>query len=297
MKTTLPKRSLVIKERLDIIVQEILASGRSKIAMIILFGSYARGDWVQDLSSREYYQSDIDLLLVLKKRKYAGYQAINLKHNIEKRLERKFPIDINTDRLVVMTQPSVTLIVESIHFVNDQLEKGKYFFRDIRKEGILLYDTGEFVLSEAKDLPWSERRPIAAEEYEYWFGLGQEFFISCQYPLKRGNYRISAFLLHQATESFYNAILLVFDGYKPKLHDLLELNQTARIFYHDLCRIFPYESEEQKKCFTLLRDAYVRARYDKNYRITMEQLLYLINRVEQLQKITEKICLEKLSQE
>lgn len=132
MKTTLPERSLVIKERLDIIVQEILASGRSKIAMIILFGSYARGDWVQDLSSREYYQSDIDLLLVLKKRKYAGYQAINLKHNIEKRLERKFPIDINTDRLVVMTQPSVTLIVESIHFVNDQLEKGKYFFRDIR---------------------------------------------------------------------------------------------------------------------------------------------------------------------
>ncbi len=67
MKTTLPKRSLVIKERLDIIVQEILASGKSKIAMIILFGSYARGDWVQDLSSREYYQSDIDLLLVLKK--------------------------------------------------------------------------------------------------------------------------------------------------------------------------------------------------------------------------------------
>ncbi|WP_341758040.1 HEPN domain-containing protein [Candidatus Tisiphia endosymbiont of Ditula angustiorana] len=196
-----------------------------------------------------------------------------------------------------MTQPSVTLIVESIHFVNDQLEKGKYFFRDIRTEGILLYDSEEFGLSEAKDLPWSERRPIAAEEYENWFGRGKKLFIGIKAFFEDDNYRESAFLLHQATESFYNAILLVFDGYKPKLHDLLELNQTARIFYHDLCRIFPYESEEQKKCFTLLRDAYVKARYDKNYRITKEQLLYLIDRVEQLQKITEKICLEKLSQE
>ncbi|BFD45367.1 MAG: HEPN domain-containing protein [Rickettsia endosymbiont of Sergentomyia squamirostris] len=301
MKTTLPERSLVIKERLDTIVQEILASGKSKIAMIVLFGSYARGDWVQDVYTENHityvYQSDIDLLLVLKKGKYAGYQAINLKYNIYKRLDRKFPIDITKDPLVSMKEPSVTLILEPIHFVNNQLAKGKYFFRDIRNEGILLYDTGEFVLSEAKDLPWSERKPIAQEEYECWFGRGKGLFIGIKAFFEDDNYSESAFLLHQATESFYNAILLVFDGYKPKLHDLLELNQIARIFYHDLCKIFPYESEEQKACFDLLRDAYVKARYDKHYRITKEQLLYLIGRVEQLQKITEKICLEKLSQE
>lgn len=54
MKTTLPEGSLVINERLDIIVQEILASGKSKIAMIILFGSYARGDWVQDVYTENH---------------------------------------------------------------------------------------------------------------------------------------------------------------------------------------------------------------------------------------------------
>ncbi|WP_375358343.1 hypothetical protein [Candidatus Tisiphia endosymbiont of Neophilaenus lineatus] len=123
------------------------------------------------------YESDIDLLLVLKKGKYAGYQAINLKYNIYKRLDRKFPIDITKDPLVSMKEPSVTLILEPIHFVNNQLAKGKYFFRDIRNEGILLYDTGEFVLLEAKDLPWSERKPIAQEEYECWFGRGKGLFI------------------------------------------------------------------------------------------------------------------------
>jgi len=77
MKTILPSHSLVIKERLDNIVKEILAMAESKIAMIILFGSYARGDWVQDEYTRGHitysYQSDLDLMLVLKKGKYTGY--------------------------------------------------------------------------------------------------------------------------------------------------------------------------------------------------------------------------------
>ena len=45
MKTSLPENSLVIKERLDAIVQEILAAAKDQIAMIILFGSYAKGTW------------------------------------------------------------------------------------------------------------------------------------------------------------------------------------------------------------------------------------------------------------
>ncbi len=37
MQTTLPDRSLVIKEKLDNISKEILYVGKSKIAMIILY--------------------------------------------------------------------------------------------------------------------------------------------------------------------------------------------------------------------------------------------------------------------
>ena len=48
MKTKLPKRSLVIKDRLDRIVETILSGSKNELAMIILFGSYARGNWVVD---------------------------------------------------------------------------------------------------------------------------------------------------------------------------------------------------------------------------------------------------------
>ncbi|WP_342278325.1 hypothetical protein [Candidatus Tisiphia endosymbiont of Myopa tessellatipennis] len=88
----------------------------------------------------------------------------------------------------------VTLVLESIKTVNSQLEKGHYFFSDIKKEGILLYDSGEFQLAEAKNLPWQEQRQIAKEDYEYWFARGKGFFLACKYQLTRKDFALSAFL-------------------------------------------------------------------------------------------------------
>ncbi|WP_341754338.1 HEPN domain-containing protein [Candidatus Tisiphia endosymbiont of Dioctria rufipes] len=292
MKTTLPDRSLVIKEKLDNIVKEILHVGKSKIAMIILFGSYARGDWVEDIEkvgdiSYYKYQSDFDLLLILKNGEYAGYPAINLQHKIENRLGKKFSLD---------EKPPITLILEPIKLVNRQLEKGQYFFSDIKKEGILLYDIGEFILSEAKELSRQERKPIAEKNYKYWFKKAKDFLLLTHLCLDIEQLNNAAFVLHQATESFYNAILLVFTGYKAKSHYILGLGDRARSHhYYDLYKIFPHETPEQEECFTLLRNAYVDARYDQDYTISKEQLLYLINRVEELKIVTENICLERIN--
>ncbi|WP_341791601.1 nucleotidyltransferase domain-containing protein [Rickettsia endosymbiont of Gonocerus acuteangulatus] len=65
MKTALPERSLHIRGRLDFIVQQILELAQDKIAMIILYGSFARGDWVRDLPNG--YHSDTDILIIFKK--------------------------------------------------------------------------------------------------------------------------------------------------------------------------------------------------------------------------------------
>ena len=300
MKAILPDRSLIVKDRLDAVVKEILAVGKKKISMIILYGSYARGDWVQEDfepgTRGRGYQSDFDILVILKKGKHAGYQSIDLTYKIYDRLDDRFleetmAMDIK-ERLKV---PSVSLIVEPITRVNEQLGKGRYFFSDIKKEGVLLYDTGEYELVEAKKLPREEVKQIAQIDYDKWFKAGSEFFIDYKYPMARGNYPLSAFYLHQATENFYNAIELVFLAYKSKTHDLVILRGKTRIFHSDLIDIFPLHVPEWKKCFELLRDAYVKGRYDPYYTITKEQLHYLIERVEKLKILTEKICLERIS--
>ncbi|WP_341791679.1 HEPN domain-containing protein [Rickettsia endosymbiont of Gonocerus acuteangulatus] len=138
-------------------------------------------------------------------------------------------------------------------------------------------------------------KEIAQDYLEYWFGRGKGFLKGANNYLKDSENAIAAFSLHQATESFYSAILLVFSNYKPKLHDIEELGGMAGNYSSKLLQVFPIATPERKECFELLKKAYVDARYDKNYKITKEQLLYLIERIEKLKEITERICMARIN--
>ncbi|MCC8406823.1 MAG: nucleotidyltransferase domain-containing protein [Rickettsia endosymbiont of Sceptobius lativentris] len=131
MKTILPDRSLKIQARLNFIVQQILDIAQDKIAMIILYGSFARGDWVRDLPNG--YHSDTDILIILKKGKYKGHAALRLKDKIYTRLKK---MGVIKDQIIPYDS-RISIILESIDEVNRQLEIGRYFFTDIKKEGIL----------------------------------------------------------------------------------------------------------------------------------------------------------------
>jgi predicted nucleotidyltransferase/HEPN domain-containing protein len=289
MKTTLPKNSLIIKERLDAIVQEILAAARDQVAMIILFGSYAKGTWVRDWYVEGHitysYESDLDILVVTKSPKYRGLKGASFESDLTKRLERKGL------RGKTFGAPWVTFVVEPIKYLNQQLEKSQYFFSDIKKEGILLYDSGEFTLAEPKDLNWKERRQIAKDDFAQWIPRAIGFIKATNYMLQDNYLNLAAFQLHQATESFYSAILLVFTGYKPRLHDIEKLGSLASNYSDELLKIFPRDTKEQEEKFILLKLAYTEARYNKNYKITEEQLVYLIKRLEKLKSVTEEICI------
>jgi predicted nucleotidyltransferase/HEPN domain-containing protein len=295
MKTTLPKNSLIIKERLDAIVQEILAVARDQVAMIILFGSYAKGTWVQDWYVEGHitysYESDLDILVVTKSPKYRGLKGASFESDLTKRLQRKGL------RGKTFGAPWVTFVVEPIKYLNQQLEKSQYFFSDIKKEGILLYDSGEFTLAEPKDLNSEERRQIAKDDFDQWFPRAIGFIKATNYMLQDNYLNLAAFQLHQATESFYSAILLVFTGYKPRLHDIEKLGSLASNYSDELLKIFPRDTKEQEERFILLKLAYTEARYNKNYKITEDQLVYLIKRVEKLKSITEEICTDWINQQ
>ncbi len=101
-------------------------------------------------------------------------------------------------------------------------------------------------------------------------------------------------MLHQTTECLYVAILLVFTHYRPKIHDLEILDERVCTFNPQLLAIFPCKTKKEKHLFSLLKRAYVDARYKKSYAITKEKLEYLFSRVEKLMKITEEICRQKI---
>lgn len=253
------------------------------VDMIILFGSFARGDWVEELGPDKFYykyQSDFDILVVAD-RKYTK------KHHKWDRLEDRI------FRSSVVSTP-VVIIHHSIGFLNARLSEGHYFFTDIINEGVVLYDSKRFELAEARILSPEEYKNKATRYFNHWFNSASRFFYDFEVNLSKDWYNEAAFLLHQAVERYYSAILLVLTDYKPKTHDIERLGKLAAAQQPILLEVFPKGTEEDRRRFELFRKAYIDARYTENFSITREDLQWLAERVNKLQELTENICKEKI---
>jgi len=265
-----------LKYAVEIILEQVNAE------MIILFGSYARGDWVEEPAPDGFhyiYQSDFDLFVLVENKK------------VVKKVARWKQI---RDILRRQIDTPIELLAESIGHFNGCLSNGWYFYTDIKKEGILLYDSQRYQLVEPRQLGIEERRKMAEEDFEQWFGSANGFLRNYKFSLDENEYNIAAFLLHQATERFYSAILLVFTSYKPRTHDIDELGKLTAAQQPEFLKIFPKGTDEQVRLFELLRKAYVDARYKKNYTITRKELEWLGERVRILKEMTERFCKEKM---
>lgn len=248
---------------------------------IILYGSYARNKWVEDTHMEGHilheYLSDYDLLIITKRGEKRE------ESDIEEMVENRF--DFNTP---------VSPIAHTIDFVNTRLREGHYFFSDIKEEGILLYDAGNIPLAQPAVLSPAERKQIATDDFEHWYGDAQVFLKTALFLKNEKNLNIAAFQLHQATERAYAAVLLVFTGYKPRTHNLGKLLHKCKEFAPELADVFPGKPTNEKYLFELLKKAYIDARYKKNFKITEEQLKILIDRIKQTHAIVERVCREQI---
>jgi uncharacterized protein len=252
--------------------------------MIILFGSYARDGWVEEKYDAEHYryQSDFDVLVVVETKR--EFTQSKFERDLEDKIDQ-------TDSI----KTPVSIIVHDVNFINRRLSKAQYFFTDIKKEGILLYDSGKYQLSEAKELLPEERKKLAQEDFNYYFEKARNFRKLFKFALSEQDYNEAAFLLHQTTEQLYTAILLVFTRYKPNTHDLLVLRKLTNSIDNRFVKIFSLENSESRRVFKLLRKAYIDARYKPSYTITEDELLRLDKQVKDLKKIGKLLCSKKIN--
>lgn len=253
------------------------------VEMIILFGSYARGDWVEEKHNDEHfrYQSDMDLLVIVEERK----------ESIQSKFEQD--IEVKIDQTETIKTP-VSVIVHDIEHVNKCLRGSQYFFADIMKQGVVLFDSGKHQLKEARELDPQECKKLARKYYDFYFEEADKFYKLFEYAIKDGSYNVAAFLLHQVTEKLYSAILLVFTHYKPNTHNLIILRKLANSVDSRLVPVFALDTPENTRLFKLLRKSYVDARYKPSFNITNEELAMLAKQVDELKEIGKLICNEKI---
>ena len=241
------------------------------VGLIVLFGSYAKDKYV-----------NYDILILTRKEIGA------VKYSLFSKIKDRFFEDKNRP---FHTHPQ--FINYGIDDFNYALTKTHYFETEIKRDGIILYDSGEYTLVRRRKLDFTEIKERAQGYFNEKIACVEDFLIAHDSLFKLDRYKRAAFQLHQATENLLRAVSLVYILYSPKNHNLDELIRSCKAYTTELCKAFPRNTPEEERLFDLLQRSYIESRYNPNFEITKADINTLLTKVEQLKQIVEKVCRER----
>lgn len=256
------------------------------ILKVILFGSYARGDWVDDVATPVGKQSDVDLLIIVNDARLTDktrYWA-----NLEERLRVEY---LYKHHLLAPAQ----LIVHSLDEVNDGLRHGRYFFMDVARDGVILYEADDTKLAEPEEKTPAAVHRMAQGYFDEFFTRAAEFYDLYQFCMDRQRLKNGALQLHQCVEQLYHTVLLVRTLYTPYVHDIVKLREQAEQVDIRLAEAWPRDTQFEIDAYNRLQVAYVKARYHKHFIIDEDQIAWLGERGAILMKLIEASCKEQLA--
>ncbi len=268
---------------------ELIRENVKQVEMIILFGSYAKNKYVDydqriEFGTPTYYMSDYDIVILT--RKPIGAIGSSLYEKIKDRFFE------NKNR-PFHTHPQ--FVNYGIDDFNYALSKAHYFETEIKRDGVILYDSGAYKLARRRKLDYTEIRDRAQKYFEDKFGRALSFLIDVPHPAGRKDYKQASFYLHQSAENFLRTIPMAFILYGHKSHDLSELMNAAKKHTTEIFKAFPRDTEEEKRLFDLLQRAYIESRYNPDFEITKADIDALIPKVERLRDIVETVCRERIA--
>jgi predicted nucleotidyltransferase/HEPN domain-containing protein len=256
-----------------------------KVLKIILFGSYARTDWVDEPDNG--HLSDFDLLVIVSHPKLTDIADYWWE------AENKILHDPSVGRIV-------NIIVHDLAEVNQALGRGEYFWTDIARDGVMLYELPGHPLATPKPMTPADALEMAQRYFdtkqadiEVWLDtvahlLAQESTLS-----RRKN---AAFQLHQTVEAAYICFLLVHTFYFPRSHNIKFLRSLAEDIDKRLVEAWPREQRAERRRFETLKRAYVEARYSDQYDVSREDLEMLAISARRLGAVVAEVCRERLNQ-
>ena len=251
-----------------------------RIYKIILFGSYARGTWVDEPHTSKGYRSDFDILVIVSNKELA---------------EPKY-WDKATDRLMwdKEIETPVGLIVHGAREISNFLHDGQYFFVDLAREGIILHEFDDRPLAEPKPLSPADALRVAEGHFEKQFKNAVDFLKGSKFFVQEENINLATFNLHQSVETAYSCYLLTLTNYSPPSHNLKFLRGLSEDRDHRLIDIWPRDHQRFTAWYNVLNEAYVKARYSKQFKMNEEALAWLQDRTAELHVLVKVLCEEHI---
>jgi uncharacterized protein len=265
------------------------ATGRRKSARIlkvILFGSYARGDWVDAPFDANQFMSDYDILVIVNQKELTD--GARYWENTEQRL-----FDAHQVERIIRTP--VNFIVHTLQQVNDGLSHGRLLFTEIARDGVILYQSDDRPLAQPKPKTPEQAYLMAKEYFEDLFPAAMRRFALAEIAHQRGWHSDAAFDFHHATEKLYRCVLTTLTFYAPRSTNIVFLRGMAEGLDRRLFEAWPRATHADRAIYQKLKDAYRKGQHSRNFDISSEQLEWLKARIEILGGIVHEVCSERIA--
>ncbi len=268
---------------------ELIREHVKQVEMIILFGSYAKNKYVDydqrvEFGTPTYYMSDYDIVILTRKPIGA------IESSLYEKIKDKFFENKNRP---FHTHPQ--FVNYGIDEFNYALSKAHYFETEIKRDGVVLFDSGTYKLARRRKLDYTEIRDRALSYYNEKLACVDDFVIACNSLYQLDRYKRASFQLHQSVENLLRVIPMVFILYGHKSHNLSELMNATKKHAPEIFKALPRDTPEEKRLFDLLQRAYIESRYNPDFEITQADVYALVPKIEHLREIVEKVCRERIA--
>jgi uncharacterized protein len=201
--------------------------------------------------------------------------------------EKEYSLDPLQDKIEnnLLNFIPATAIVLNVHSFNNWLLKGHPFASLVVQKATLLYNAGNVHLNDPAETDPEQVRKEKESLYNHTKIFVEEFFAGAELFALRKQYKLAAFMLHQAAEQALRALLFISAGLRINTHSIDKLLRYCAMCCSQLLLIFPRRHEKEKQIFRRLQDAYIDSRYKEDYSIGYEDLKLIEGKVREIQRL------------
>ena len=175
------------------------------------------------------------------------------------------------------------------------LKEDHIFYSFLCTADRIVYDNKRMAIPIETDANISMLIEKARLSFEVPFSLSQSFLDGAKFYAGSGKPSATAFMLHQAAEHSFRALVLALAGYNSYHHDLGSLIKRTHFCAPQISELFPQEPDQERQLFQVLNKAYTDTRYKSSYKVSAVDLILLLDKVTQLQTLVIEVFEDRLA--
>lgn len=166
----------------------------------------------------------------------------------------------------------VTAVAMAIHTFNTWLGEAHLFASWIMEQATVIYDTNKYNLATVKTPNEEVLNCVHSKLMMDAKQKADAFLAGAELYKVRKEYKLAAFMLHQAAEQQLSASLTVNTGLRANTHNIERLLRYNCMWCDALLDIIHPSGDNSERIFSLLQRAYIESRYGNEYKVGYKEL-------------------------